>query len=31
VRKAGTPAWCIFDNTAAGHALGNALWLADAI
>lgn len=25
----GRPAWCIFDNTAAGHALGNALALAD--
>lgn len=24
-----TPAWCIFDNTGAGHALGNALQLAN--
>jgi uncharacterized protein YecE (DUF72 family) len=29
-RRAGRSVWCIFDNTAAGHALGNALWLADA-
>lgn len=25
----GTPSWCIFDNTAASHALGNALVVAD--
>lgn len=25
----GTPTWCIFDNTAASHALGNALVVAD--
>jgi uncharacterized protein YecE (DUF72 family) len=29
-RAAGTPAWCIFDNTAAFAALGNALSLGDA-
>jgi uncharacterized protein YecE (DUF72 family) len=28
--RAGRSVWCIFDNTAGGHALGNALWLADA-
>jgi uncharacterized protein YecE (DUF72 family) len=28
-RQAGRSVWCIFDNTAGGHALGNALWLAD--
>ena len=27
-RRAGRSVWCIFDNTAGGHALGNALWLA---
>jgi uncharacterized protein YecE (DUF72 family) len=26
-RRAGRGVWCIFDNTAGGHALGNALWL----
>jgi uncharacterized protein YecE (DUF72 family) len=29
-RQAGRSVWCIFDNTAAGHALGNALWLKNA-
>jgi len=29
-RKRGIPVWCIFDNTGGGHALGNALRLADA-
>ena len=28
--RSGTPAWCIFDNTAASHALGNALALVGA-
>ena len=28
-RRAGRTVWCIFDNTGAGHALGNALWLTD--
>jgi len=28
--RAGRSVWCIFDNTAGGHALGNALWLTDA-
>jgi len=30
-RDAGAEAWCIFDNTAEGHALGNALAVQDAI
>ncbi len=29
-RGTGKTVWCIFDNTAAGHALGNAVWLTDA-
>jgi uncharacterized protein YecE (DUF72 family) len=29
-RRAGRSVWCIFDNTAGGHALGNALWLTGA-
>jgi len=29
-RRVGRSVWCIFDNTAGGHALGNALRLADA-
>ncbi|MDQ7248186.1 DUF72 domain-containing protein [Dongia sedimenti] len=29
-RRAGRAVWCIFDNTAGGHALGNALWLTEA-
>lgn len=28
-RRTGRAVWCIFDNTAGGHALGNALWLTD--
>jgi uncharacterized protein YecE (DUF72 family) len=28
-RRTGSIVWCIFDNTAGGHALGNALWLTD--
>jgi uncharacterized protein YecE (DUF72 family) len=27
----GTPCWCIFDNTASGEAVGNALALSDMI
>jgi len=30
-RDAGAEAWCIFDNTAEGHALGNALAVQDAL
>lgn len=29
-RRAGRAVWCIFDNTAGGNALGNALWLTEA-
>jgi uncharacterized protein YecE (DUF72 family) len=28
-RRAGRAVWCMFDNTAGGHAIGNALWLSD--
>ena len=30
-RERGARVWCVFDNTAAGHALGNALWMAEAL
>ena len=30
-RERGARVWCVFDNTAAGHALGNALWIAGAL